>query len=81
MLPLSAKARYILIMYAWDLTKKNCPGKLATWGKPSKDFSCYLQLKGSTKSLMEARDKILVNFDPTQYFLQDLQVLKLYNIF
>ncbi|XP_078173344.1 nucleolar protein isoform X1 [Carex rostrata] len=48
-------------------------GKLVTWGKPSKDFNCYLPLKGGTKSLMEARDKILVNFDPTRYFLRDLQ--------
>ncbi|KAJ1692881.1 hypothetical protein LUZ63_009579 [Rhynchospora breviuscula] len=48
-------------------------GKLVTWGKPSKDFNCYVPLKGGTESLMEVRDKILVNFDPTQYFLHDLQ--------
>ncbi|KAJ1264901.1 hypothetical protein BS78_08G037300 [Paspalum vaginatum] len=49
-------------------------GKLVIWGKPSKDFHPYIPLyKGAVKSLHDARDKLLVNFDPTTYFLRDLK--------
>ncbi|CAL4904049.1 unnamed protein product [Urochloa decumbens] len=49
-------------------------GKLVIWGKPSKDFHPYMPLhKGAVKSLHDARDKLLVNFDPTTYFLRDLK--------
>ncbi|KAK3150553.1 hypothetical protein QOZ80_3AG0234690 [Eleusine coracana subsp. coracana] len=49
-------------------------GKLVTWGKPSKDFHSYMPLnKGTVKSLHDARDKLLVNFDPTAYFVRDLK--------
>jgi len=48
---------------------------LVIWGKPSKDFHPYMPLnKGAVKSLHDARDKLLVNFDPTTYFLRDLKV-------
>ncbi|CAN6330646.1 unnamed protein product [Urochloa humidicola] len=49
-------------------------GKLVIWGKPSKDFHPYMPLyKGAVKSLHDAKDKLLVNFDPTTYFLRDLK--------
>uniref|UniRef100_A0A0D3HRU2 Nucleolar protein 6 n=1 Tax=Oryza barthii TaxID=65489 RepID=A0A0D3HRU2_9ORYZ len=49
-------------------------GKLVICGKPSKDFHPYMPLnKGVVKSLHDAREKILVNFDPTTYFLRDLK--------
>ncbi|XP_062202451.1 uncharacterized protein LOC133904855 isoform X2 [Phragmites australis] len=49
-------------------------GKLVIWGKPSKDFHPYMSLnKGAAKSMHDARDKLLVNFDPTTYFLQDVK--------
>ncbi|XP_066359297.1 uncharacterized protein [Miscanthus floridulus] len=49
-------------------------GKLVVWGKPSKDFRPYMPLnKGAVKGLHDARDKLLVNFDPTTYFLRDLK--------
>ncbi|KAF0889199.1 hypothetical protein E2562_022458 [Oryza meyeriana var. granulata] len=49
-------------------------GKLVICGKPSKDFHPYMPLnKGIVKSLHDARDKLLVNFDPTSYFLRDLK--------
>ncbi|KAG2615033.1 nucleolar protein 6-like [Panicum virgatum] len=49
-------------------------GKLVIWGKPSKDFHPYMPLnKGAVKSLHDARDKLLVNFDPITYFLRDLK--------
>ncbi|KAG2623176.1 hypothetical protein PVAP13_3KG040362 [Panicum virgatum] len=49
-------------------------GKLVIWGKPSKDFHPYMPLnKGAVKSLHDAREKLLVNFDPTTYFLRDLK--------
>ncbi|CAD6334060.1 unnamed protein product [Miscanthus lutarioriparius] len=49
-------------------------GKLVVWGKPSKDFCPYMPLnKGAVKGLHDAREKLLVNFDPTTYFLRDLK--------
>uniref|UniRef100_J3NBP4 Nucleolar protein 6 n=2 Tax=Oryza brachyantha TaxID=4533 RepID=J3NBP4_ORYBR len=49
-------------------------GKLVICGKPSKDFHPYMPLnKGVVKSLHDAREKLLVNFDPTTYFLRDLK--------
>ncbi|XP_062204390.1 uncharacterized protein LOC133906481 [Phragmites australis] len=49
-------------------------GKLVTWGKPSKDFHPYMPLnKGAVKNWHDARDKLLVNFDPITYFLRDLK--------
>jgi U3 small nucleolar RNA-associated protein 22 len=49
-------------------------GKMVIWGKPSKDFHPYMPLnKGAVKSLHDARDKLLVNFDPTAYFVRDLK--------
>uniref|UniRef100_A0A0D9XX81 Nucleolar protein 6 n=1 Tax=Leersia perrieri TaxID=77586 RepID=A0A0D9XX81_9ORYZ len=49
-------------------------GKLVIRGKPSKDFHPYMALnKGIVKSLHDARDKLLVNFDPTTCFLRDLK--------
>ncbi|KAG2615039.1 hypothetical protein PVAP13_3NG027500 [Panicum virgatum] len=54
-------------------------GKLVIWGKPSKDFHPYMPLnKGAVKSLHDARDKLLVNFDPITYFLRDLKAFKLW---
>ncbi|ONM34012.1 hypothetical protein ZEAMMB73_Zm00001d041900 [Zea mays] len=52
----------------------NLTGKLVVWGKPSKDFCPYMPLnKGAVKGLHDAREKLLVNFDPTTYFLRDLK--------
>uniref|UniRef100_A0A0E0RE89 Nucleolar protein 6 n=1 Tax=Oryza rufipogon TaxID=4529 RepID=A0A0E0RE89_ORYRU len=49
-------------------------GKLVICGKPCKDFHPYMPLnKGVVKSLHDSREKILVNFDPTTYFLRDLK--------
>ncbi|RLN30373.1 nucleolar protein 6 isoform X2 [Panicum miliaceum] len=49
-------------------------GKLVIWGEPSKEFHPYMPLnKGAVKSLHDARDKLLVNFDPTTYFRRDLK--------
>jgi hypothetical protein len=54
---------------------KKFTGKMVIWGKPSKDFHPYMPLnKGAVKSLHDARDKLLVNFDPTAYFVRDLKV-------
>uniref|UniRef100_A0A0D9XX83 Nucleolar protein 6 n=1 Tax=Leersia perrieri TaxID=77586 RepID=A0A0D9XX83_9ORYZ len=51
--------------YTWELVIR---------GKPSKDFHPYMALnKGIVKSLHDARDKLLVNFDPTTCFLRDLK--------
>ncbi|CAD6334079.1 unnamed protein product [Miscanthus lutarioriparius] len=51
--------------YTWELV---------VWGKPSKDFCPYTPLnKGAVKGLHDAREKLLVNFDPTTYFLRDLK--------
>lgn len=53
---------------------ENPDGKLVVWGKPSKDFCPYMPLnKGAVKGLHDAREKLLVNFDPTTYFLRDLK--------
>lgn len=49
-------------------------GKLVICGKPSKAFNPYMPLRGAVKSLEDARDKLLVNFDPTTCFLEDLKV-------
>ncbi|XP_020099122.1 nucleolar protein 6 isoform X1 [Ananas comosus] len=48
-------------------------GKLVICGKPSKAFNPYMPLRGAVKSLEDARDKLLVNFDPTTCFLEDLK--------
>jgi hypothetical protein len=54
---------------------KKITGKMVIRGKPSKDFHPYMPLnKGAVKSLHDARDKLLVNFDPTAYFVRDLKV-------
>jgi U3 small nucleolar RNA-associated protein 22 len=46
-------------------------GKLVIKGNPSNDFHPYMQL--STSTVRSSRDKLLVNFDPTAYFLRDLK--------
>ncbi|KAG8093698.1 hypothetical protein GUJ93_ZPchr0012g20382 [Zizania palustris] len=49
-------------------------GKLVIRGKPSKDFHPYIPLnRADVKSLHDARDKVLVNFNPTTFFLRDLK--------
>ncbi|VAI29530.1 unnamed protein product [Triticum turgidum subsp. durum] len=49
-------------------------GKLVIQGKPSNDFHPYMPLsKSVVRSLHDTRDKLLVNFDPTAYFLRDLK--------
>lgn len=52
-------------------------GRLVICGKPSKDFNPCMPLRGAMKSLEDARDKLLVNFDPTTCFLEDLKVKNL----
>ncbi|XP_072992362.1 uncharacterized protein [Typha latifolia] len=52
--------------------ENNC-GKLVVCGKPSKDFQPFMPLWGSVKSLEDARDKLMVSFDPTRCFLGDLK--------
>ncbi|KAJ3674070.1 hypothetical protein LUZ60_006062 [Juncus effusus] len=47
--------------------------KLITWGKPSKEFHSYQTLRGGTESSESLRERLLVNFDPTNYFLRDLK--------
>lgn len=48
-------------------------GKHVIRGKPSKDFNPYMILSG-VYSLEDARNKLLVNFDPTRCFVDDLKV-------
>ncbi|KAF7057819.1 hypothetical protein CFC21_064998 [Triticum aestivum] len=49
-------------------------GKLVIQGKPSNDFHpCMPLSKSVVRSLHDTRDKLLVNFDPTAYFLRDLK--------
>uniref|UniRef100_M8B632 Nucleolar protein 6 n=1 Tax=Aegilops tauschii TaxID=37682 RepID=M8B632_AEGTA len=54
--------------------RNNLAGKLVIQGKPSNDFHPYMPLsKSVVRSLHDTRDKLLVNFDPTAYFLRDLK--------
>lgn len=48
-------------------------GKQVIWGKASKDFHPYMPLGSSLKRLEDARNKLMVNFDPIKYFLEDLK--------
>lgn len=48
-------------------------GKHVIRGKASKDFQPYIVLKNVFKSLEEARNQLLVDFDPTRCFLEDLK--------
>ncbi|PNT65398.1 hypothetical protein BRADI_4g41717v3 [Brachypodium distachyon] len=49
-------------------------GKLVIRGNPSNSFHPYMSLNSTVmRSLHDARDKLLVNFDPTAYFLRDLK--------
>eukprot|EP00494_Astrolonche_serrata_P005091 UN05107 len=49
-------------------------GKLVIQGKPSNDFHpCMPLSKSVVRSSHDTRDKLLVNFDPTAYFLRDLK--------
>ncbi|XP_008790387.2 nucleolar protein 6 [Phoenix dactylifera] len=48
-------------------------GKHVIWGKASKDFHPYMPLGGALKSLEDARNKLLVNFDPIRYLFEDLK--------
>ncbi|RRT62347.1 hypothetical protein B296_00042646, partial [Ensete ventricosum] len=50
----------------------NC-GKQVIRGKASKDFQPYMILGGGVQSLEDARNKVMVNFDPTRCFLEDLK--------
>lgn len=42
-------------------------------GKPSEDFHPYVTL-GSLLKVEDARDKLMVDFDPTRCLLEDLKV-------
>lgn len=53
-------------------------GKQVIRGKASKDFQPYMILGGGVQSLEDARNKVMINFDPTRCFLEDLKV-KLFN--
>ncbi|CAM0950126.1 unnamed protein product [Alopecurus aequalis] len=46
-------------------------GSLVIMGNPSNDFHPYMPISRSV--LKSSRDKLLVNFDPTAYFLRDLK--------
>ncbi|KAK1324081.1 hypothetical protein QJS10_CPA02g01160 [Acorus calamus] len=48
-------------------------GKKVIQGKASKDFQPYMSVWRTNESLEEARNKLMVNFDPTRCFLEDLQ--------
>lgn len=48
-------------------------GKHVIRGKASKHFQPYTVLGNGLKSLEDARSKLLVDFDPTRYFLEDLK--------
>ncbi|WOK92270.1 nucleolar protein 6 isoform X1 [Canna indica] len=50
----------------------NC-GKHIICGKASKDFHPYMSLRGRVQSLDDAKNKLMVNFDPTLCFLADLK--------
>ncbi|XP_064957513.1 uncharacterized protein LOC135581344 isoform X1 [Musa acuminata AAA Group] len=50
----------------------NC-GKQVIRGKANKDFQPYMILGGGVQSLEDARNKVMVNFDPTRCFLEDLK--------
>ncbi|KAG1341877.1 putative Nrap protein, expressed [Cocos nucifera] len=41
--------------------------------RASKDFHPYMPLGGALKSLEDARNKLMVNFDPVRYLLEDLK--------
>lgn len=56
-------------------------GKHILQGKQSKDFDPFIRLGGAAQSVEDARSKLLVNFDPTMFFLEDLKVLRPENIF
>ncbi|ONK58586.1 uncharacterized protein A4U43_C09F14590 [Asparagus officinalis] len=48
-------------------------GKHVIWGKANKDFQPYMTLRNALRSLEDARNGLLVDFDPTRYFLEDLK--------
>ncbi|PKA50392.1 hypothetical protein AXF42_Ash013481 [Apostasia shenzhenica] len=48
-------------------------GKTVIQGKASKDFHPLMELSGAAQSFDDARSKLLVNFDPTRFFLEDLK--------
>ncbi|XP_073103554.1 uncharacterized protein [Elaeis guineensis] len=48
-------------------------GKHVIWGRASKGFHPYMSLGGALKSLEDARNKLMVNFDPVRYLLEDLK--------
>ncbi|KAJ0961338.1 hypothetical protein J5N97_000600 [Dioscorea zingiberensis] len=47
-------------------------GKHVIWGNASNDFHAYISLGGSIKSLEDARDRLMINFDPTRCLLEDI---------
>ncbi|PKU81278.1 nucleolar protein 6 [Dendrobium catenatum] len=48
-------------------------GKHVIQGKAGEDFNPFIQLGGgAAQSFEDARSKLLVNFDPTMFFLEDL---------
>ncbi|KAJ6837384.1 putative nucleolar protein 6 [Iris pallida] len=48
-------------------------GKQVIQGKTSKEFYPYMAFGNALKSLEEAKTKLMVDFDPTNYFLEDLK--------
>lgn len=48
-------------------------GKHVIRGSASKEFSPYIALGGSTKNIEAARDKLMIDFDPLSYFLEDIK--------
>lgn len=48
-------------------------GKHVIKGKASKEFYPYMAFGNALQSLEEARTKLMVDFDPTNYFLEDLK--------
>ncbi|XP_073103366.1 uncharacterized protein [Elaeis guineensis] len=48
-------------------------GKHVIWGRASKGFHPYMSLGGALKSLEDARKKLMANFDPVRYLLEDLK--------